>query len=147
IESAIHVLVSRPKAMTNHFVRISLSGDGVGFRTFRRQPARKTSDGQVKTSPEKMYRAALADEARAKLLHYLVHLHEGTPKTIRIFRVIRSVNLVFFKANWIRYFDRHGPNLDLHAETVQRCHDFSVKIRYGLRPQFEGSCSTIAALD
>src|SRR3981081_2163812 len=55
--------IAGPKSVSDHFTRVSFFGYEVCVRTFRSGPAGKTRRRQIKTAPEKMYRASLADES------------------------------------------------------------------------------------
>src|ERR1700686_1795143 len=57
-----YLAIAWPKSVADYFMRVSFSGDVVRVRTFRRAPARKPCGRQIKTAPEKMYRAGLPDE-------------------------------------------------------------------------------------
>src|ERR1700731_3320343 len=67
------VTTARPESRAADFMRVSFPRDGISARPFRRHSARKASDRQIETSPEKMHGAGLSLKAGAKLPKYLVN--------------------------------------------------------------------------
>src|SRR6266446_8194249 len=105
--------VAGPKTQTANFLRVGLARDLVrimrdspGVR--RRWPPEETRHRQIKTAPEKMHGTALAAETRAKFLKDAITLHEHTPKSVRIFGVIRAMFFILFKRDRILYLVRRG---------------------------------------
>src|SRR5205823_4967863 len=88
-----HWAAARPKAETAHFLRISFARDRIrkmrnATWMWRGRTAREPCDREIKTSPEKMHRAAFPAETRAKILKHTIGLHKDTPESIRVFSVI-----------------------------------------------------------
>ena len=100
--------------MTDYFVRVSFDGDLVGAFARRRGPAGKARDCMIKAAPPEMNGAHFADEARAKFFEDLVDLHQRLPESIRVFSIVRLVNLILIKANRILNLNRHRPNPYVH---------------------------------
>src|SRR5437899_9571340 len=74
-----------PKADAADLVGIGFAGDGIGAGAFRSGTAGKAGDGMVKAAPEKVYRAGLAEEARAELLENAIDRDEELPEPACIF--------------------------------------------------------------
>ena len=104
----------------------------------------KTRDRKIKTAPEKMNRAALAAEARAKLFEHAIGLSEHAPESVRVFRIVGAMFLVFVELNRIRDFVWQQVDLDRETELVERVHDFAVKFRDGLGLQFQNARRAVA---
>src|SRR6266852_4956326 len=99
-----HCGVSWPKANTAHFLRVGFARDRVRqmrdpARMWRRGTSRKTRDRQIKTAPEKMHGTAFAAKTRTEFFKDTIGLREDTPKSVRIFRIVRSVLLVAVERN------------------------------------------------
>src|SRR3954466_10680143 len=62
-----------PEAVTDDFVGISLTRNGVRAFAFRRAAPGETRDCQIETSPEKMHRTAFADKAAAEIFEHRLH--------------------------------------------------------------------------
>ncbi len=106
-----NVTSTRPKSGTAHFVRVGFASDGIGSRPLGCSSARKSSHGQVETSPEKMDGADLAYKSPSKLLEYLVDPHQNAPEFMHRFLIIGRVNPVPFKWSRVGNFAGHCPNL------------------------------------
>src|SRR4030095_12425202 len=113
------LIVSRPESAARNLMRVGFARYPIGQMRdaaggHRRLPPRKTRDGEVEPSPEKMHGAALADEAGAKLLQHPVslskHVKEPAPRLGRI-RSVRGVLL-----EWDRFDHFAGSRADCYAE-------------------------------
>src|SRR5882762_5967236 len=111
----LDVSATRPKPGTADFVRVRLTRDAIRTGPLRRASSGEASDGQVKTSPEKMYRTGLPLESGAELLEYLIDPHQNAPEFMRSFGIICPVNIVCLKWRRIGNLARHRPNV--HAYT------------------------------
>src|SRR5262247_1518259 len=76
--------------------------------------AGETGDGQIGSAPEKMYRAALTDEARAKLFEDSICLDQDSPEPVRVVRIVCRVRFVLVKPDGIDNFV--GILVDLHVQ-------------------------------
>src|SRR5262245_1566804 len=63
-----HSAAAGPETVADHFVRVRLSCHCVRSGALRCATPRKSTNGQIETSPKEMDRAAFADKARAKAL-------------------------------------------------------------------------------
>src|SRR5262249_52349444 len=98
-------------------------------------------------SPEKVNRAAFADEPRTELLHHAISLGEGEPEAVRLFAVVSRVFGILFEWDRVFGFDRLGQNADLDTERSQRRHEFAIKISHGLRAKRERMSRASARLN
>src|SRR5437763_16242026 len=118
--------------------------DAAGMR--RRWTPGETRDGEIKTAPEKMHRAAFPAEARAEILKHAIGLHKNTPKAIRIIAIIRAVRFVALKGNGILDFVRRRVNGHRQLQFSQRVHHRAVKIRNRAWPQSDRASPASAAV-
>src|SRR5438874_11207165 len=118
--------------------------DAAGMR--RRWTPGETRDGEIKTAPEKMHRAAFPAEARAEILKHAIGLHKNTPKAIRIIAIIRAVRFVALKGNRILDFVRRRVNGHRQLQFSQPVHLRAVRICNRSSPQFDGASPAIAAV-
>src|SRR5215470_5773766 len=77
-------------------------------------PPGETSDGQIGGTPEKMHRAALADEARPKLFEDSVCLDQDSPEPVCVVRIVRRVRFVSVERYGIG--NLVGFRVDLHVQ-------------------------------
>src|SRR5579883_3432754 len=124
---------SRPPACADYFVRISFARDGIRAGPLRSTASRKPRHAEVKAAPEEMHRAAFADEARAKLLKYRAEAQKDSPESLHVLCVVRGVEGVLIKADRVRYFYGHRPDMRVNAHGSERGHEFLVKIRHSAR--------------
>src|SRR6266446_3514804 len=144
--------VARPKAETAHFLRVRFARDRIGqmwnpARMPRRQTSRKTGDREIKTAPEKMDRAALAAEMRTEFFEYAIALRQHAPKTVGVFRIIRSMLLVLFERNRGLNFVRRRVDRSVDLELAQRVHHFAIKCRNRFWTQFDNLRSSVGFQD
>ena len=66
-----------------------------------RGPPREPCHRQIERAPEEVDRAALADEARAKLLEDPIGLHEDAPEAVGVLRIVGAVRFVPIEADRI----------------------------------------------
>src|SRR5437016_9685102 len=85
-------------------------GDAAGMR--RRGPAGKAGYREIKATPEKMHRTALAAETRAKFLENPISLQKHTPEPIGVCRIVSRVFLIAVERDRFQRFVR--PHSDLH---------------------------------
>src|SRR6478672_7406229 len=115
--------VTRPEPATAHLVRVGFGHDPTGHvggdpagRWCR--AAGKARDREVEAAPEEVDRAYLADKARAEHLQDAVGLRQRLPKPLNHHRIILRMGSVLVERYGIRDFIRHGPDVDLDAETL-----------------------------
>src|ERR1041384_1235892 len=118
-----------PEAVTDYLVRIRLAGDRIGAGALGSATAGEASDCEIEASPEKMDRAAFADEAGPELLEDAVNLNEYAPEAIRVFGVVRAVLFVLGEGNRLDNFIRLRVNVHHDLEGLQRVHHIRVKVR------------------
>ena len=100
---------------------------------FRRATSGKARNGEIKTAPEKMNGAALADKARTKLFQNAIRLDEDTPESFHILFVVRGVMLILVVRRRIVELRRLRIDMNLEAKRPQRRHVFGKEIRNGPR--------------
>src|SRR5437763_10672233 len=110
----------------------------------RSLPSRKPRHRKIKTTPEKMDRAAFSAESRPEFLKDAVRLDQNTPKSVRIFGVISPMLLVLLEWNRIHDFVRRGVDFYRQIQLVQRAHRRLVKIRDGARLELDRFFHAIA---
>src|SRR5580693_5776415 len=103
-----------PESGTDAFMRITFARYEIGAGAFGRAPPGKTRHRQVEASPEKMDRAALADEMAAKFLKYGIHTNQYPPECVREHRVVGLMRNIFGKGNRTGHFI--GSGVDLHID-------------------------------
>src|SRR4051812_33862062 len=84
---------ARPEARARELVRIRLLHHPIGTvrytsRVLWRGSSREARHRQVETAPEKVHRAHLANEARAKLGEYPLRLSHRAPKELHRLRIV-----------------------------------------------------------
>src|SRR6516165_11408397 len=84
-----------------------------------------------------MHRARLADEARPKIIHHAIGLHQSQPELVREDWIILRMDAVPIERDRILNFTRHGPDVDVDAETAETLHEFAIEVGY--RHRFEGN--------
>src|SRR5690348_9409234 len=142
-----HAFVPRPKTNADDFVRIRFARHFIGARALGCAASGESRDGEIETAPEKMHRARFADEARAKFIEHGIDAQESAPKTLRMRRIVRIVNAVLVKANGIRNFDGHWPDLHANAKRGERVHEFMVEIRDGAWGEGQSAKRAVAYFD
>src|ERR687884_510686 len=95
----------------------------------------KARDSQIKSPPEKMYRAHFAGEPRTKFRKYPAGLRQNAPESLRIFRIISHMFLILLEWDWIRHFNWHGPDSYRYPKGSQGGHRFLIKLSYRARSQ------------
>src|SRR5262249_9172140 len=85
-------------------------------RMFRRAPPGKSRHRQVEASPEKMNRAAFADEPRPESPHHAVGLGQREPEAVRLIAVVRRMFEVLLERDRVFDFGRPGQDADLDVE-------------------------------
>src|SRR5436309_9275235 len=123
-----------PETAATHFVRISFNHHetwAVLYAWMRRcRTARKAGDGQIKGSPEKMYRACFANKPGAKFRKYATSLPHNAPDPLRVLGIIGSMFLIHLKWGSIWHFDRCGPYGYMDPQRSQGVHHFLIKLSY-----------------
>src|SRR6266404_1384957 len=66
-------VAARPEAHTAYFVGVGFPSYGIRAGSLRGSAAGKPGNRQIKTSPEEVYRAGLADESGSELVENRVH--------------------------------------------------------------------------
>src|SRR5262245_32304460 len=88
-------VAARPEPGAADFVRVGFADDKIrGVRhalMFGRASPGKSRHCQIEAPPEKMNRAALADEPRPEPLHHAVSLRQREPEEMRMLAVVRRV--------------------------------------------------------
>src|SRR5436309_12554234 len=98
--------VAWPKTDAADFLRVRFTGHTVwqmrdSTRMRRRRTSRESRDREVEASPEEMHRAAFSAEARPKFRKHARGLQLHAPKSIRILRIVGSVDFVPMEWNRI----------------------------------------------
>ena len=106
---------ARPEPGAAHLVGVRLARDAVGqvrnaARVLRRAAPREARDREIRRAPEVVNRAALSDEPRAEVREDAVRLRERAKVAVRVFGVVRAVNLVAFEGD--RILDLVGRRVD-----------------------------------
>src|SRR5215472_1753366 len=92
IESRLFDLsIARPKAATDHFVRVSLARQGIHVFWQRTKAAGEARHSQIKGTPEKLHRAAFADEPGPKHLEHSIAVDQDASKALNVLNVVRGV--------------------------------------------------------
>ncbi len=136
-----------PEADAAHFVGVSFAGDTVGARALGGQAAGKASHREVEAAPEKVHRAAFADEARPELVEDTIDGDEDLPEFADGLGIVRGVDAVFVKGNGIWYFHGHSPDFDPDSRGLQQRKEFAIEVRDGARQEREGPHQTIVCLE
>src|SRR4051794_28842500 len=103
----------------------------------RRAPAREARYREIKTAPEEMHRACLAEEAGAELFEYPVGIDKYLEKTPHRFRVVGGVLVVLRKSDRRRQFVGHLIDRDANAEFGDCGHDRCIEGRDRLSGESE----------
>src|SRR5215211_6177231 len=92
---------TRPETATTHFVRVGFNHhitSAVWYAwVLRCRAPGEAGDGQIKGSPEKVYRTDLACEPTTKLGKNPAGLHQNAPKPMSIFGIIGRMLLILLK--------------------------------------------------
>src|SRR5215471_11557490 len=83
-----------------------------------------------------MHGARLADEARSKVIHHTIGLHQSQPEFVCKGWIILRMDAVAIERDRVLDFTRHGPDVDVDAETAETLHEFVIEVGY--RHRFEG---------
>src|SRR6202043_3155746 len=115
-----------------HLMRIGLAGDIIGKVRHpagmpRRSSSRKARHRKIKTAPEEMYRAGLAEEAGAELLEHAVSVDKDLEKAPHRVRIVGGMLGVLREADRFRQLIGHLVDFDVNAEIRQRGHDGGVE--------------------
>src|SRR6476469_588602 len=97
-------------------------------RMRRRSPSGKSRDREVKASPEKMHRAAFADESRAKLLEDPIGLQENAPEAVRVLGIIRGMFPIQWKRSPVFDFVRRSRDFHLQVQVTQSTYQALVEL-------------------
>src|ERR1700752_4290581 len=116
-------------------------------RMRRRRSPGKTGHCQIKATPEKVYRATFAAEARPEFLKHTIALDENAPEPICVLAVIRMVLFILLERDRVLDLVRHRVDGDGQLEISQCLHHCLVKFRDGLWFQLDRSPSAIAFKD
>ena len=114
---------------------------------FRRSSPRKTRDGKVGGAPEKVHRAAFADEASAKLFENPVSLYKNPPEPIGILAIIRAVSFVLVEADSVSNFVGFRVNLYVQFELRHFLHQARVESRHRLCFERKTTGTAVARVD
>src|SRR5262249_52679781 len=133
----IHRTAARPEARTADLVRIGLARNGVGQMRDAtwmawRDTAGESRHGEIKTAPEEMHRARLAEEAGAELFEHAVAVDEDLQEALYRHRIVGGMRGVLREARRLRQLVRHVVDSKLNAQLSQRCQDIGVEARDGL---------------
>src|SRR4051812_9820585 len=101
----------------------------------RRFSAVEACAAKIKTAPEKMYRAALADETRAKFLKDPFGRKQYSPQAVRVFRIVRCVGFILIEWNRVGNFLRLRIYLRRNSKVPQRRKQFAIKSSNGFSHQ------------
>src|SRR3989442_8401988 len=129
----LHGATAGPEAGADHLVRVALLRHPVRPRPLGGPAPREPRHREIEAAPEKMHRAAFAEKRRAKPLEHVIGLDEDAPVPIRILGIVRSMLLIVREANLVLRLDRHGPDLDAHAQRVECGEIGAVECRHGAR--------------
>src|SRR5687768_4189289 len=102
-----------------------------------RSASREAGDGEVGRTPEKVYRAAFADEARAESGEDALALHEDAPEPVGVLGVVRTVNFILIERNRVGNFIGIAVDRHRQAEPLQLVHQPRVEPGDGPRLQRE----------
>src|SRR5262245_13972 len=90
----------------------------------------ETGDGQIRSAPEKMYRATLTDEARAKLFEDAVCLDQYSPEPVRVVRIVCCVRFVLVEPYGIGNLIWFLVDLHVQPKSLQLSRQAFVKHRH-----------------
>src|SRR5579883_285796 len=142
---AFDLASSGPESGAAGFVRIGLARDRVG--PLRRRSAGEPSDRQIEAAPEEMHRAALADEARTKILQNRAGRNENAPEAMRILGIVRFMHFVLRERNRVSDLVRAGMNLYLDTERIELSHQLAIKLGHAPRRQIHSLYGAFAGFD
>src|SRR6266699_1667560 len=91
-----------------------------------------------------MDRAAFTQKMGTMLFHDLVCLYQNMPEAVDRDGVIRGVDSVFLKPDGVLDFNRPRVDLYLDPQSLQRCHQFPVKLSYRARDERDGPHGAVA---
>src|SRR5580700_9595112 len=97
----LYIPAARPKAHAAHFVGVRFSRHRVRAWPFRGATAGKPRDRKVEAPPEKVYRAALANESRPELPKDRIRRQQDAPEFLNRCTIIRRVYAIFVERNRI----------------------------------------------
>src|SRR5262249_37670720 len=133
-----HDIGAGPETEAAHFLRICFARDRIRqvrnpARMRRRRSPGKSCHGKIETAPEKMNRTALSEQARSKILKPPIRLNKSAPESVRVFRIVSAMLLVFVERNRIRNLVRDHVDLYRQVQSVERLLHRLVKICYASR--------------
>src|SRR5262245_24466759 len=121
--------------MADHFVRVSLAGDGVSSRPLRCSPSGETRDRKIKAPPKEMYRTAFTHKTRCELLKHPITLNQYPPKPVGSITIVGGMFMVLGKGNRIGHLIWFCLDLYFYCQSPQRLHHLSVEVSHGTRRQ------------
>jgi len=98
--------------------------------SLRRRSAREASHCEIEAAPEKMNRAAFADELRPEFREDALDVQQNSPELLCLLWIIRAMDSILIEGDRVGHFDWHSPNLYVDAIRCQHFHNFLVEIRY-----------------
>src|SRR5437764_4110326 len=113
----------------------------------RRAASRETRYRQVKTAPEEMHWARLAEKAGAELLEDAVAVQEDLQEALHGVWIVGRMRGVPRKPDRVRQFIRHFVDRDGNAELGERGHRRGVEARNRLSRQCKLPLRAVAGRD
>src|ERR1700687_2602798 len=120
----------RPETVTDHLMRIRLAHECRAV-THRRSLAGKSRGREIETPPEKLDRAALADELTSTRSKHSFHLEKNSPEPLSELRIVRMMDGVILETDWRWYFRRHRPDGHRQCHATKCIHDLTIELRDG----------------
>src|SRR5437588_1306110 len=109
-------VIAGPEATTDLFMGHRFARHAIGTRSLGGAPTGEERHGKVEAAPEEVHGTTLAKKRRAVALHNGGSLGQDAPETLRIERIVRSVDLIDITTNGILHFARQGIDRDLDAQ-------------------------------
>src|SRR5262249_60637242 len=97
-------IAARREAVADHLMRIRLANKR-GPSARRRGAAGEARHREIEPAPEKMHRAALAEELASTTGEDALRLQHDSPHAVGVVGIVRVVNRVLLEWNGMRHFD------------------------------------------
>src|SRR2546423_9245197 len=101
-------VIAGPEATTDLFMGHRFARHAIGTRSLGGAPTGEERHGEVEAAPDEVHGTALAQKRRAVALHDGGGLGQDAPETLRIERVVGSVDLIVITANTVAHFAGQG---------------------------------------
>src|SRR5215469_20226 len=127
-------------------MRVGFPRHRIGAGAIRCPATRESGNGKVKASPEEMHWAGFSYKSCSELVENRVYRKQDPPELLGGFRVVRGVQPILVKGNWIGNFDRHPPDFHLNLFETKHLHEVLVEIGHRARCEGESFLCPLACL-